>query len=93
MFVNVVPPLVLTCHCTVGVGLPLAAAVNVTGCQRRCVWLVGLVVTTGAPEPRHRQRRGGGRGRALRVGEHRLVFVAVLSGRRGEAVGRRGRAG
>ena len=34
MFVNVVPPLVLTCHCTVGVGLPLAAAVNVTACQR-----------------------------------------------------------
>ena len=23
------PPLVLTCHCTVGVGLPEAAAVNV----------------------------------------------------------------
>ena len=29
-FVNVSPPLVLTCHCTVGVGLPLASAVNVT---------------------------------------------------------------
>ena len=26
---NVAPPSVLTCHCTVGVGFPLAAAVNV----------------------------------------------------------------
>ena len=30
MFENVAPPLVLSCHCTVGVGLPLAAAVNDT---------------------------------------------------------------
>ena len=29
MLLNVDPPSVLTCHCTVGVGLPLAAAVNV----------------------------------------------------------------
>ena len=29
MSVNVVPPSVLTCHCTVGVGMPLAVAVNV----------------------------------------------------------------
>jgi hypothetical protein len=29
MFVNVPPPFVLTCHCTVGAGFPLAAAVNV----------------------------------------------------------------
>ena len=41
MFVNVVPPLVLTCHCTVGVGLPLAAAVNVTDCPATIVWLSG----------------------------------------------------
>ena len=31
MFVNVLPPSVLTCHCTVIPGLPLAAAVNETG--------------------------------------------------------------
>ncbi|MGH9822896.1 MAG: hypothetical protein ACREDR_06565, partial [Blastocatellia bacterium] len=30
MFVKVVPPSVLTCHCNVGVGLPVAAAVKVT---------------------------------------------------------------
>ena len=29
---NDVPPFVLTCHCTVGAGLPLAAAVNVAAC-------------------------------------------------------------
>jgi len=29
MFAHVVPPLVLICHCTVGVGLPMAVAVNV----------------------------------------------------------------
>src|SRR5450432_847050 len=28
MLVNVAPPFVLSCHCTVGVGLPLAAATN-----------------------------------------------------------------
>src|SRR5215831_6025785 len=47
MSLNVAPPLVLTCHCTVGAGLPLAAAVNVTlplfaDCE------TGLSVTTGA---------------------------------------------
>ena len=38
----------LTCHCTVGVGLPVAAAVKVTmlGGTTDCV--SGLVVTTGA---------------------------------------------
>jgi hypothetical protein len=30
--VNVVPPSVLTCHCTVGVGEPVAAAVKVAVC-------------------------------------------------------------
>ena len=48
MLVNVVPPLLLTCHWTVGVGLPLAAAVNVTVLPAVTLWLVGLVVTTGA---------------------------------------------
>ena len=28
MLVNVLPPLVLTCHCTLGVGVPLAVAEN-----------------------------------------------------------------
>ena len=48
MSVKVVPPSVLTCHCTVGVGVPLAAAVKVTGVPAVIVWLVGSVVTTGA---------------------------------------------
>ncbi len=47
-FVKVVPPLVLTCHWTVGVGLPLAAAVNVAVFPALTLWFVGLVVTTGA---------------------------------------------
>jgi len=48
MLANVLPPLVLTCHCTVGVGSPLAAAVNVPVCPAVTVWLPGLVVTAGA---------------------------------------------
>ena len=47
-FVNVVPPFVLTCHCTVGVGVPVAAAVNVAFAPAATVTLVGLVVITGA---------------------------------------------
>ena len=43
------PPLVLTCHCTVGAGVPLAAAVNVTlASPYVLVTLLGLVVTEGA---------------------------------------------
>jgi hypothetical protein len=44
--VKVVPPSVLTCHCTVGVGLPLAAALNVT-LPGHTVWFTGFTVTTG----------------------------------------------
>lgn len=44
---NVAPPSMLTCHCTVGVGVPLAAAVKLTLAPAVTVWLVGLVVTTG----------------------------------------------
>jgi hypothetical protein len=46
MSVKVVPPSVLTCHCTVGVGLPLAAALNVT-LPGHTVWFTGFTVTTG----------------------------------------------
>jgi len=35
------PPLVLTCHCTVGVGVPLAAAVKLTVWPAVTVWLPG----------------------------------------------------
>jgi hypothetical protein len=45
--VNVVPPSVDTCHCTVGVGVPEAAAVNVAAFGAVTVWFVGLVVTVG----------------------------------------------
>ena len=44
------PLLLLTCHCTVGVGVPLAAAVKVTGWPAGTVSLLGLVVTLGALE-------------------------------------------
>ena len=47
MLANVLPPLVLTCHCTVGLGSPLAAAVNVPVCPAVTAWLAGLVVTAG----------------------------------------------
>ena len=36
-----------SCHCTVGVGVPLAAAVNVADPPARAVWSVGWVVTCG----------------------------------------------
>jgi len=48
MFVNVAPPLVLTCHCTVGAGWPEAAALNVAAVPAATVTLIGLVVITGA---------------------------------------------
>ena len=48
MALNVVPPLVLTSHCTVGVGLPLAAAVKVAVPPALTVWLAGFVTTAGA---------------------------------------------
>jgi hypothetical protein len=44
--VNVTPS-VLTCHCTVGVGFPLAAAVNVAVCPALTVVFAGFAVTTG----------------------------------------------
>ena len=45
MLVNVVPPSVLTCHCTVSV-LPLALAVErLTLCPALIVWLAGCVRT------------------------------------------------
>src|SRR5262249_42580203 len=48
MLTNVAPPSVDCCHCTVGVGLPFAAAVKVT-LEPACTdWLDGLVVTVGA---------------------------------------------
>src|SRR5208283_2123117 len=45
---NVAPPSVLTCHCTVGAGVPLAAAVKLALPAAVTVWLVGFVVTVGA---------------------------------------------
>ena len=45
---NVAPWFVLTCHCTVGAGVPVAAAVNVTPWPVTIVWLTGLSVITGA---------------------------------------------
>ena len=44
------PLLLLTCHCTVGAGVPEAAAVKLTDVPALTVWLLGLVVTTGGAE-------------------------------------------
>jgi len=46
-FVNA-PPLALTCHCTVGVGVPEAAAVNVAVAEAATVTFAGFVVIAGA---------------------------------------------
>ena len=46
-FVNVTPS-VLCCHCTVGVGLPLAAAVNVAVAPADTPTLTGFVMIVGA---------------------------------------------
>jgi hypothetical protein len=45
---QVLPPSVDTCHCTVGAGLPEAAAVNVAVWPTGAVALAGCVVTAGA---------------------------------------------
>ena len=42
------PPLVLICHCTVGVGVPLAAATKVTLPPAHTVWFDGFVPIAGA---------------------------------------------
>jgi hypothetical protein len=46
--IQVMPPFADTCHCTVGVGVPLAAAVKVTVLPELTDWLIGWVVMTGA---------------------------------------------
>jgi hypothetical protein len=45
---QVLPPSIEYCHCTVGVGMPLAPAVNVRVPPDGTDWLVGWVVTAGA---------------------------------------------
>ena len=45
---HVAPPSVETSHCTVGVGLPLAAAVNAAVAPAVTVTLAGCAVTVGA---------------------------------------------
>ena len=42
------PPLVETCHCTVGPGMPLAAAEKDASCPVDTDWFVGLVAMEGA---------------------------------------------
>ena len=44
---HVLPLSVLTCHCTVGKGLPLAAETNVAGLPAQTACEAGWVVTTG----------------------------------------------
>ena len=48
MLLYVAPPLVLTCQITVGVGVPVAAAVKVACCPAVTVRFDGFCVTTGA---------------------------------------------
>src|SRR5881628_1797480 len=45
---KVTPPSVLTCHCTVGVGEPVAAAVKVAVWPAFTVWFTGWVVMVGS---------------------------------------------
>jgi hypothetical protein len=45
------PPLALTCHCTVGVGVPEAAAVNEAGPPDATVTFAGFIVIAGAVFP------------------------------------------
>ena len=47
-FVKVVPPFVLTCHCTVGAGDPVAAAVKVAVAPASTDTFVGFVVIEGS---------------------------------------------
>jgi hypothetical protein len=48
MLVHVAPASVEICHCTVGAGVPLAAAVNVAVAPLQILlWFVGCVVTAG----------------------------------------------
>src|SRR5262249_60149227 len=47
MSLKLAPPSMLTCHCTVGTGVPLAPAVKLT-LPGHTVWLAGSLVTTGA---------------------------------------------
>src|SRR5262245_28631056 len=51
MLLKVVPPSVLTCHCIVGVGSPLAKAVKDACCPATTVRLDGFCVTDGATGP------------------------------------------
>jgi hypothetical protein len=44
---NVTPLSVLTCHCTVGAGLPLAAAVKLALLPAVTVWFAGFIVIAG----------------------------------------------
>jgi hypothetical protein len=46
-FAQVDPPFTDSCHCTDGVGVPLADAEKVTVLPEYTVWLIGWVVTTG----------------------------------------------
>ena len=47
IFVN--PPPLLACHCSVGAGLPLAAALKLARLPAQTVRFVGFVVTLGGP--------------------------------------------
>jgi len=48
MFDQLIPLFVLTCHCTIGAGAPLAADIKVTLFPEQIVCVVGCVVTEGA---------------------------------------------
>ena len=91
MSLNVEPPSVLTCHCTVGVGLPLAAAVKVAVWPAVTVWLTGWVVIDGADWAAFTVSVAAWWWPADAVGEDRLVLVAVLGG--GGVLKRQGGAG
>ena len=70
----------LTSHCTVGVGVPLAAAVKLVVPPATTVSAAGCVVTTGGLNGLDGRCGGGAGDAARRIGEDRFVLVAVHGG-------------
>lgn len=72
MSVNVAPPSVLTCHCTVGAGDPVAAALNDADCPKVTVKFEGDDVTVSAGQEEVEVEVGAGV-------EPLVVFVTAKS--------------
>ena len=76
MWLKVEPPSVLTCHCTVGAGLPLAAAVKVAVRPALTVRLVGFARDRRRLVHRQGEVLCGGVAHAVGRGEGQIVGAA-----------------